>query len=79
MKHKSKYSYESAIYLDLGSKIIKGNCKFDICYNKTDITSNVLDDGKEIMLTNWPNDKHIICNINNDIPIRIPSHPNVLI
>ena len=27
----------------------------------------------------WPNDKHIICNINNDIPIKIPSQPYVLI
>ena len=30
-------------------------------------------------MANWPNDKHIICNINNDIPIRIHSHPNVLV
>ena len=28
---------------------------------------------------NWPNDKHIICNINNDIPVKIPSHPYVLV
>ena len=27
----------------------------------------------------WPNDKHIICNINNDIPVKIPSHPYVLV
>ena len=33
----------------------------------------------KIILANWPNDKHILCNINNDIPIRIPSHPYVLI
>ena len=33
----------------------------------------------EIVLANWPNDKHIICNINNDIPIKIPSHPYVLV
>ena len=31
------------------------------------------------MLANWPNDKHIICNINNDIPVKIPSHPYVLV
>ena len=29
-------------------------------------------------MANWPNDKHIICNINNDIPVKIPSHPYVL-
>ena len=28
---------------------------------------------------NWPNNKYIICNINNDILIRIPSHPYVLV
>ena len=28
---------------------------------------------------NWPNDKHIICNVNNDIPVKIPSHPYVLV
>ena len=35
--------------------------------------------GDEIVLANWPNDKHIICNINNDMVIRIPSHPYVLV
>ena len=33
----------------------------------------------EIILANWPNDKHIICNINNDIPVKIHSHPYVLV
>ena len=30
-------------------------------------------------LANWPNDKHIICNINKNIPIKIPSHPYVVV
>ena len=30
-------------------------------------------------MANYPNDKHIICNINNDIPLRIPSHPYILV
>ena len=46
---------------------------------KSDITSTVLDGGNEIILTNWPDDKHIICNVNNDIPVKIPSHPYVLV
>ena len=33
----------------------------------------------EIIFANWPNDKHIICNINNDIPVKIPSHPYVFV
>ena len=44
-----------------------------------DITLTVLDGGNEIILANWPNDKHIICTINNDIQIEIPSHPYVLV
>ena len=39
----------------------------------------MLDGGDEIVLANWPNDKHIICNVNNDIPVKILSHPYVLI
>ena len=38
-----------------------------------------MDSGKEIILANWPTDKHIICSINNDILIEIPSHPYVLV
>ena len=30
-------------------------------------------------MANWPNNKHIICNVNNDILIKIPSHPYVLV
>ena len=48
-------------------------------YNKTDITPAVLDGGNEIILANWPTDKHINCSINKDIPIEIPSHPYVLV
>ena len=63
----------------MSTDIIKNNCDFDFYFNKTDVTPRVLDGGDEIVLANWPNDKHIICNINNDIPIRIPSHPYVLV
>ena len=38
----------------------------------------VLDGGHKIVLANWPNNKHVICNDNNNIPIKIPSHPYVL-
>ena len=79
VKHKSKYSCKSAIYFDLDPEIIQENCKFTCCYNKTDIIPTVLDAGNEIILANWSNDKHIICSINNDIPVRIPSHPYVLV
>ena len=60
-------------------EIIKQNCDFLFYYNKTDITPAVLDGGNKIILANWPADKHIICSINNDIPIEIPSHPYILV
>ena len=79
VKHKSSYSSESAIYFNLTTDIIQNNCNFDFYFNNTDVNPTVLDGGDEIVLANWPNDKHIICNINNDIPIKIPSHPYVLV
>ena len=79
VKHKSSYSCESAIYFNLTTDIIRYNCNFDFYYNKTDVTLRVLDGGDEVILANWPNDKHIICNINNDIPVKIPIHPYVLV
>ena len=39
----------------------------------------MLDGGDEMVLANWPNDIHIICNVNNDIPVKIPSHRYVLV
>ena len=79
VKHKSSYSCESAIYFNLTADIIRNNCNFNFYYNKTDVTATVLDRGDEIILANWPNDKHIICNINNDIPVKILSCPYVLV
>ena len=74
VKQKSIHSCKSVIYFDLGPDIIKENCKFVFYFNKTDITPTVLNGGDEIILANMPDDKHIICNVNNDIPVKIPSH-----
>ena len=79
VKHKSFYSFKSAIYFNLTTDIIRKYCNFDFYYNNSDITPTVLDEGDEIVLATWPTDKHIICNINNDIPIKIPSHLYVLV
>ena len=79
VKHKSKYSCKSVIYFNLNSETIRENCRFNFYYNKTDITPTVLDGGNKIILANWLNNKHFICNINNDIPIKIPSDPYVLV
>ena len=37
------------------------------------------DGGNETILANWPDGKHIICNVSNDIPVKITSHPLVLV
>ena len=37
LKRKSRYSSASAIYLNLGAKLINENCKFNFNFNKTDI------------------------------------------
>ena len=79
MKHKTSYCCESAIYFNLDTDIIKENCDFKFYFNKTDIAPTILDGGKKIVLVNWPNDKHIICNVNNDIPVKIPIYPYVLV
>ena len=79
VKHMSKYSCKSAIYFHLDLEIIKETCKFDFYYNKTDITPTALDGGNEIILANWPNEKHIKCSVNNYIPVRIPRYPYVLV
>ena len=46
---------------------------------KTDVTPTVLNGGNKIILANWPDDKHINCTINNDIPTKILSQPYVLV
>ena len=78
VRHKSNHSCESAIYFDLYKEIIKQNCDFVFYYNKTDITPTVLDGGNQIILENWANNKHIICTMNNDISIKLPSHLYIL-
>ena len=79
VRYKTIHSCKSAIYFDFNTEIIKQNCDFPFYYNTADITLAVLDGENEIILTNWPADKHIICSINNDISIEIPSHWYVLV
>ena len=64
---------------NLGSDIIKVKCNFAYYFNNTDIKPTVLDDGNKIILENWPDNKYIICNVNNDISVEIPSFPYVLV
>ena len=79
VKHRTQHSRESAIYFDLEADIIKENCKFQYYFNKTDVKPSVLDGGHEIILANWPSTKYVICNDNHNFPVKIPSHPYVLL
>ena len=78
VKSKHKFSCASAVYFNLNHEI-KQNSNFDYYFNKTDITPSVLDRGQQIILANWPSYKRLICTYNNNIPVNIPSHPNVLL
>ena len=79
VKHKTQYSCESAIYFDLGADIIKDNCEFQYYFNKMNVKPSVLDGRHEMILANWPNTKYLTCNDNHNYPIKIPSHPYVLL
>ena len=75
--HKTQHSCESAIYFDLGADIIKDNCEFQYYFKRTDVKPSVLDGRHKIILANWPNTKYMICNDNQNFPIKIASHPFV--
>ena len=79
VEHRSGYSCEGAICFNLTMDIVGSSCDFDFCYNRTDVALAVLDGGDEVILADWPNDKCIICNISNDIPVGFPGHPCVLV
>ena len=55
------------------------NLKVCLLFYQNRHNPNILDRGNEIILAYWPDDKHIICYVNNDIPVKIPSHPYVLV
>ena len=79
VRHKIKHSCKSAIYFDLDANIITENCDFQYYFSNTDLKPSVLNRGHEIILANWPNTKYVICNDNHNFPIKIPSHPFVLL
>ena len=79
VRHKTKPSCKSAIYFHLSADIIKESCDFQYYFNNTYVKPSVLDREHEIILANWPNTKYVIFNDNHNFPIKIPSHPYVLL
>ena len=57
VKHKSQYGCKRTIYFNLSLKIIKEYCNFGYFFNNSNIKPAVFDDGNEIILANWPNEK----------------------
>ena len=53
--------------------------EFQYYFNNTDVKPLDLDGGHDIILANWPNSKHVICNHNHNFPNKIPSHLYVLL
>ena len=59
--------------------LLKKTVIFQDYFNNTDVKPSVFDGRHEIILANWPNTKYVICNDNHNFPIKIPSHPYVLL
>ena len=78
VKSKTRHSGASAVYFNLGPEIIKENCEFKFCFNKTNMQPAMLDGGQQIILANWPSYRKSTCVHNNNIPISIPSHSFML-
>ena len=75
-KTQNQIQLQIVIYFDLGSEVIKENCHFQYYFNNMEVKPAVLDGGHEILLANWPNNKHVICNDNNNIPVK-DSKPSI--
>ena len=73
-----KEQAQSYTYLQIRRPLIALNSE-TYYFNETDVKPAVLDGGHEIILTNWPSTKYVICNDNWNFPIKIPSLPYVLL
>ena len=74
VKHKSKHSCASAIFYDLGPKVISKNCKFDYTFHKS-VPPVILDGGKDLLLANFHGPRSLKCNSQNGGLARpIPEH-----
>ena len=78
VKHKSKYSCESALYFNLSQEIVKRYCTFKYYFNTT-VTPAVLDNGDQIVLANLAPPRKLSCDVNNEIGVPLPDHDYVLV
>ena len=79
VKHKSKHSYMSAIFYNLGPSVVTENCKFHYMYN-TAVPPVILDGGKEVLLANFYGQRSLKCaSQNGDLAKPIPAHTYVVV
>ena len=64
VKHKSRHSYASAIFYDLGPEEVVHKCQFDYIYNTT-MPPTVLDSGRSLLLANFHGPHSLKCNSKN--------------
>ena len=74
-----KFIHQLQMYANIIRALSKGYLPISLLPQHNCIKPAVCNGGNEIILTNWPNNKHIECNINNYIPVKIPSFPYVLV
>ena len=78
VKHKSKYSCESALFYDQPRTIINEFCEIKYFYNMT-VMPSVLDGGTQIVLANFANQKNLLCSHNQDLAEPLPTGSYVLV
>ena len=78
VKHKSKYSCESAAYFKLSAEVIKANCQFKYYYN-IPVSPSVLNGGHQIVLANMISEKKLVCSNNYNLAQCLPNYSNVLV
>ena len=78
VKHKTKHSYESALFCDLPRETLLQNCQVNYYYNTT-VQPSVLDGGTHIVLANMLNEKRLICSYAQGLARPLPSSPYALV
>ena len=79
VKHKSKHSFMSTIFYNLGPSVVTENCKFHYIYNATVPPVN-LDGGKEVLLANFYRQRLLKCaSQNGGLAKPIPVHTYAIV
>ena len=78
VKHKTKHSFESAIFHSLPRGKILDDCEVNYYYNTTALSS-VLDGGSHIVLANMLNEKRLICSYDQGLATPLPTSSYALV